>query len=116
VKRLDEWLTATLKQAEARLYARRKLNQITTAHYEREVHRIYIDSALLHRHTPGGSYHGERYCVSCGSGEPYMWPTKWPCETLKLVAYAYRIWPGWRSEHWAPQAVRSGDGLREDLR
>lgn len=46
-----------------------------------------------------GSWHD--YCKTCGSGEPYEYPTYWPCETLRLLALLYRDRDGYRPE-WAP--------------
>lgn len=28
-------------------------------------------------------------CDTCGSGEPYEYPTPWPCHTIKLLAAPY---------------------------
>lgn len=41
------------------------------------------------------------YCDTCGSGEPYEYPTPWPCDTLKLLALPYADRPGYR-EDWRP--------------
>ncbi len=37
---------------------------------------------------PVGDGDGPRqaYCATCGSGEPYEYPTPWPCDTLRLLA------------------------------
>jgi hypothetical protein len=60
----------------------------------------------LHRlggtYTPGDDLReGFSYCATCGSGEPYEYPTAWPCETLKLLALPYADHPDYRPE-WAP--------------
>jgi hypothetical protein len=41
------------------------------------------------------------YCETCGSGEPYEYPTWWPCDTLKLLALPYADREGYREE-WKP--------------
>lgn len=41
------------------------------------------------------------YCKTCGSGEPFEYPTDWPCETLKLLAQPWAGHPEFR-ESWRP--------------
>jgi hypothetical protein len=63
---------------------------------------------LVELHRLGGSYTpgddpaaGFNYCATCGSGEPYEYPTEWPCPTLRLLALPYAGRPGFRPE-WQP--------------
>jgi hypothetical protein len=46
--------------------------------------------AIMAEHTNGGeSRPGKYFCTECGSGEPYEYPTQWPCATLRLLAAPY---------------------------
>ncbi len=63
---------------------------------------------IVELHEAGGTYpvgdgDGPRqaYCATCGSGEPYEYPTPWPCDTLRLLALSYVDHPDYREE-WRP--------------
>jgi hypothetical protein len=60
---------------------------------------------IVEMHRLGGSYtpgsedaSGFDYCGTCGSGEPYEYPTPWPCPTLRLLALPYVDHPDYRQE------------------
>jgi hypothetical protein len=106
VKRLDEWLDNVLDKSAARLARELSFGRLTLDEHNRGMKRVSVDVALLRRHSPSASDGGQRYCVSCGSGEPYVYPVIWPCATLKLVASAYDSWPGYNQE-WSPYGVGS---------
>ncbi|NUT31545.1 MAG: hypothetical protein HOV79_00580 [Hamadaea sp.] len=61
---------------------------------------IVLHRALVDLHIVGGRQDTFRYCGTCGSGEPYEYPTQWPCRSLFLLLQPYAGREGWREE-WA---------------
>lgn len=65
-----------------------------------ELHRPANPDATPVDGYPGWPDHAWYFCRTCGSGEPYEYPTDWPCATLKLMALPFADRPGYREE-WA---------------
>jgi hypothetical protein len=53
--------------------------------------RCAADRRQVERHKPISHHDGFTYCATCGSGEPYEYPTDWPCDTLKDIAEPYGV-------------------------
>lgn len=49
------------------------------------------------------------YCDTCGSGEPYEYPTWWPCDTLRLLALPFADHPDCRPEWRPPRSTTAGE-------
>jgi hypothetical protein len=82
---------------------------------EVELERADIEAKrrILELHQPGGRLEGDGYpeggfvwCETCGSGEPYEYPVRWPCATIKLLTRPYVGRTGWREE-WSVEANRA---------
>jgi hypothetical protein len=56
---------------------------------------------ILSAHDRVSGYRTDAACLSCGVNDEY--PAAWPCDTVKILASAYRDRPGYREE-WAPEA------------
>lgn len=64
--------------------------------------QVRAHRAILNRH---GFETDERdgtppfhYCLTCGSGEPHEYPTRWPCATLLDLVSIYSDRDGYRAE------------------
>lgn len=66
-----------------------------------ELHSPANPDAVPREGLPGWPDRPWLYCKTCGSGEPYEYPTDWPCATLKLLALPFASQPGYRDE-WRP--------------
>ena len=49
---------------------------------------------ILGQHRPEPFHSGGYYCTSCGSGEPYEYPTDWPCGVIMAECKRYAVNPG----------------------
>lgn len=58
--------------------------------------------AIVAEHANGGELvPGKYFCTECGSGEPYEYPTQWPCATLRLLATVHADHPDF-DPAWKP--------------